>query len=89
MIGGHVSKVPIGDIRVGVEKGRQLRRPLLLWFKTFYEAVGLPKLNGVAINGYFCEPPRLLLIRGADVNPIKNVAVRPDHIGAIFFHRTL
>jgi hypothetical protein len=48
-----VSKVPIGDIRVGVEKGRQLRRPLLLWFKTFYEAVGLPKLNGVAINGYF------------------------------------
>ena len=61
----------------------------MLWFKTFYEAVGLPKLNGVAINGDFCEPPRLLLIRGADVNPIKNVAVRPDHIGAIFFHRTL
>jgi hypothetical protein len=61
----------------------------MLWFETFYEAVGLPKLNGVAVNGYFCEPPRLLLIRGADVNPIDNVAVWPDHIGAIFFHRTL
>jgi hypothetical protein len=41
----------------------------MLWFKTFYEAVGLPKLNGVAING--------------------DLAVRPDYIGAIFFHRTL
>ena len=61
----------------------------MLWLKPFYEAVGLPKLNSVAINDDFCEPPRLLLIRGADVNPIKNVAVRPDHIGAIFFHRTL
>jgi hypothetical protein len=60
----------------------------MLWFETFYEAVGLPKLNGVAVNGYFCEPPRLLLIRGADVNPIDNVAVWSDHIGAIFFHRT-
>jgi hypothetical protein len=61
----------------------------MLWFETFYEAVGLPKLNGVAVNGYFCEPPRLLLIRGADVNPIDNVAGWSDHIGAIFFHRTL
>ena len=58
----------------------------MLWLKTFYEAVGLPKLNGVAINGNFCEPPRLLLIRAADINPIDNVAVRPDHIGAVFFH---
>ena len=49
----------------------------MLWLKTFYEAVGLPKLNGVAINGDFCEPPRLLLIRAADINPIDNVAVRP------------
>ena len=55
----------------------------MLWLKTFYEAVGLPKLNGVAINGNFCEPPRLLLIRAADINPIDNVAVRPDHIGAV------
>jgi hypothetical protein len=61
----------------------------LLWFKAFYEAVGLPKLNGVAINGDFCEPPRLLLIRAADINPIDNVTVRPDHIGPVFFHRTL
>jgi len=49
----------------------------MLWLKTFYEAVGLPKLNGVAINGDFCEPPRLLLIRAADIDPIDNVAVRP------------
>jgi hypothetical protein len=34
----------------------------MLWLKTFNEAVGLPKLNGVAINGDFCEPPRLFLI---------------------------
>lgn len=56
--------------------------------KPFYEAVGLPKLNGVAIYGDFCEPSCLILIRAADIDPIDNVAVRPDHIGAIFFHRT-
>ena len=61
----------------------------MLWLKTFYEAVGLPKLNGVAINGDFCEPPRFVLIRAADINPIENMALRPDHIGAVFFHRTL
>jgi hypothetical protein len=44
--------------------------------------------TGVAINGDFCEPSRLILIRAADIDPINNVAVRPDHIGAIFFHRT-
>jgi hypothetical protein len=60
----------------------------VLWLKPSYEAVGLPKLNGVAINGDFCEPSRLGLIRAADVDPINYVAVRPDHIGAIFFHRT-
>jgi hypothetical protein len=27
----------------------------MLWFETFYEAVGLPKLNGVAVNGYFAS----------------------------------
>ena len=58
----------------------------MLLFKTFYEAVGLPKLNGVAINGGFCEPSRLPLIRAADINPIDYVAVRSDHIGAVFFH---
>jgi hypothetical protein len=60
----------------------------VLWLKPFYEAVGLPKLNGMAINGNFCEPSRLVLIRAADIDPINNVAVRPDHIGAIFFYRT-
>jgi len=62
---------------------------LPLMFKSFYEAVGLPKLNGVAINGDLCEPPRFFLIRAAEINPIDNVVVRPDHIGAIFFHRML
>jgi hypothetical protein len=61
----------------------------MLWLKPFYEAVGLPKLYGVAINGDFYEPPRFFLIRAADINPIENMAVRPDHIGAVFFHRTL
>jgi len=61
----------------------------MLWLKTFNEAVGLPKLNGVAINGDFCEPPRFFLVTGADINPIDNMAVRPDQIGPIFFHRTL
>ena len=60
----------------------------MLWFKAFYEAVGLPKLNGVAINGNFCKPPRLLLIRTAEIDSIGNVAIRPDYIGAVFFHRT-
>lgn len=57
-----------------------IEAPLTLWFKTFYEAVGLPKLNGVAINGDFCEPPRLFLIKAAEINPVDNVAVGPDHI---------
>ena len=61
----------------------------MLWLKTFYEAVGLPKLNGVPINGDFCEPSRLVLIRAADINSIDNVAVRPDNIGAVLFHRDL
>ena len=73
----QVRVVPIGGIRVGFEKGRQMRRALMHWFKTFYEAVGLPKLNGVAINGDFCEPSRLVLIRAADINSIDNLAVRP------------
>jgi len=61
---------------------------LPLMFKSFYEAVGLPKLNGVAINGDLCEPPRFFLIRGADIHPIDNVAVRPDNICPRFFLRT-
>jgi hypothetical protein len=58
----------------------------MLWFKTFYEAVGLPKLDGVAVNGDFCEPPRFFLIRAAYIDPIENMAVRPNHIGAVFLH---
>jgi hypothetical protein len=66
---------------------RDPQAALLLWFKTFYEAVGLPKLNCVATSGDFCEPPRLLLIRAADIDPIANMAIRSDHNGAVFFHR--
>ena len=60
----------------------------MLWLKTFNETVRLPKLNGVPINGNFCEPPGFFLIRAADINPIDYVVVRPHHIGAIFFHRS-
>jgi hypothetical protein len=56
----------------------------MLWLKPFYEAVGLPKLNGVAINGDFCGLPRFFLISAADIDPIENMAVRPNHIGAVF-----
>ena len=59
----------------------------MLWLKPFYEAVGLPKLNGVAIDRDLSEPPRFFL--AADINPIDNVAVKPDHIGPVFFHRAL
>jgi len=44
------------------------------------------KLDGVAINGDFCEPPRFFLIRAAYIDPIENMAVRPNHIGAVFLH---
>src|SRR5829696_3050553 len=62
---------------------------LLLWFEPLYETLGLPKLNGMAINRNFCKPPRLLLVRTADVNSIGNVVILTEYIGAIFFHRTL
>jgi hypothetical protein len=59
----------------------------MFWLKTLNEAVGLPKLDGMAINDTFCETPRFLLIRGADINSIDDMAVRPYQIGSIFFHR--
>ena len=31
-------------------KARASEAALMLWFKTFYETLSLPKLNGVAIN---------------------------------------
>src|SRR5215210_7649621 len=63
-------------------------RHLLLWFEPLYEALGLPKLNGMAINSNFCKSPRLLLVRTADVDSIGNVVILPEYIGVIFFHRT-
>jgi hypothetical protein len=36
--------------------------------------------TGSRCCGDFCEPPRLLLITAAEINPIDNVAVRPDHM---------
>jgi len=38
----------------------------------------LPKLSGVAINGDFCVPSRLFVIRAANFDPIEDTAVRPD-----------
>jgi hypothetical protein len=35
-----------------------------------------------------CEPSRLILINATEINPIDNVTVRPDHTGAVFFHRS-
>ena len=61
----------------------------MLWLVPFYEAVGLPKLNGVAINRDLSEPPRFFLIRAEDINPLDNVAVKPDHISPVFFYRAL
>ena len=49
----------------------------------------LPKLNGMIMNGNFYEPPRLFLVGATDINPIDNMAVRPNHIGSVFFHLTL
>jgi hypothetical protein len=40
----------------------ELRAFFLLRFETFYEAIELPKFNGVAINRNFCKPPGLYLI---------------------------
>src|SRR5688572_18843242 len=62
---------------------------LLLLFEPLYQAVGLPKLNGVAINSNFCKPPRLLLVRTSKVDSIGKVVILTEYIGAIFFHRTL
>jgi hypothetical protein len=62
---------------------------LLLWFEPLYETLGLPKLNGVAMDGNLCKPPRLLLVRTADVDSIGDVVILTEYIGAIFFHRTL
>jgi hypothetical protein len=55
----------------------------MLWLEPFYEAVRLPKLNCVAINGDFCEPPRLLLIRAAGIDRIDNMGTRSNYIGYI------
>ena len=42
---------------------------LMLWFKTFNEAVGLPKLNGVAINGDFLRASALLSCQSSGDQP--------------------
>ena len=55
----------------------------------FYKAVGLSKLKAVVIDGDFCELSRLFLITAADINSIDNVAIRPDQIGAVLFHRSI
>jgi len=57
----------------------------MLWLKPFYEAVTLPKLDGVAIDGDFSQPPRFFLNRAENINPIDNSAVRPDYVSPVFF----
>jgi hypothetical protein len=61
---------------------------LMLWFKTVFEAVSLPKLNGVANQRRFCAPPRFLLIRAADVDPIDNMAIQPEDVRSVSFHQS-
>ena len=69
--GRNDSKVlPTADIQKRQESATE---PLSVLAQTpSYEAVGLPKL--VAINGDFCEPSRLRLIRPRNVDPINSVA---------------
>jgi hypothetical protein len=55
-------------------------------FKPLDKAVTLPKLNGVSVDRDFCEPLRLISIRATNINPIDNVAVRPDNVRSVFFH---
>jgi hypothetical protein len=43
----------------------------------FYEAVGLPKLNGVAINDDLCEPLCFFLIGAPDIDPIEDLPSGP------------
>jgi hypothetical protein len=47
----------------------------------------LPKLNGGATTAIFAIRRTSCSSGAADINPIDNVAVRPDHVGAIFFDR--
>ena len=56
---GYSGRSVSANKRLSKRKARATEAALMLWFKPFYEAVSLPKLNGVAIKGDFCEPPRL------------------------------
>ena len=58
----------------------------MLRLKPLYEAVGRPKLNGVAINDDLCEPLCFFLIGAPDIDPIEDLAIRAGHIGPVFFH---
>ena len=49
----------------------------MLWLKTLYEAVGLPKLNRVVIGGDFCEP----------IGRAVMVCARHAHLAAELSHR--
>jgi hypothetical protein len=58
----------------------------MLWFKSLYEAVGLPKLDRMAIDRSFRDPSRLFLVRTANVDPVDDVAVRSDNVSPVLFH---
>ena len=59
----------------------------MLWLVTLYEAVGLPKFDGMPIDNTLCEPTRLLLIDAANINPVGYMSVRPNDVGSVLFHR--
>jgi hypothetical protein len=59
----------------------------MLWLVPFYEAVGLPKFDGMPIDNTLCEPTRLLLIGAANINPTGDMSVRPNDVGSVLFHR--
>jgi hypothetical protein len=47
----------------------------MLWLVPFYEAVGLPKFDGMPIDNTLCEPTRLLLIGAANIKPTGDMSV--------------
>ena len=59
----------------------------MLRLEPLNEALGLPKLNRMPIDGNLCEPTRLFLISAANINSIGDMSVRSDNVGSVLFHR--
>jgi hypothetical protein len=58
----------------------------MLRFETFYESIGLPEFDRVAINRGPRDPSRLVFIGTADIDPADDAAVRPDNVSPVLFH---